>query len=211
MSTRTGFTRMDWDTGFLADPKFQHLRDLLPDSIRYGYAGFSYLRLAADAWRTCDREPIGTVVRGIEPWATDALRDAGLLDDELRIPEATFDNWTGSALRARQITADAQKRSRESRHVTVTQDDSGTVTRSQDSARTGRTGRAGKVEPVEQDADTQAFGLSTDEVAVFAAIAKAGAFIRPESGMGLRVVGLSSGGPAIGKPSGDRSLSRIAW
>jgi len=132
MSTRTGFPRMDWDTGFLADPKFQHLRDLIPDPIRFGYAGFCYLRLCADAWRTCDRRPISVVVRGIEDWAVTALTEAGLLDDQL-LPSESFEKWVGSALGGRGESRERQRRYRESRLVTVTNN----------SPRTGRTSRNG--------------------------------------------------------------------
>lgn len=140
MSTRTGFPRMDWDTGFLADPKFQHLRDLLPDPIQFGYAAFCFIRLTADAWRTCDRRAIHAVVRGIPEWTTDALREAGLLEDD-RLPAESYDKWVGSALGERAASRDRQRSHRESRSVTVTNS----------APRIGRTDRNGRTGESEGD------------------------------------------------------------
>lgn len=181
MSTRTGFPRMDWDTGFLADPKFQHLRDLLPDPLQFGYAGFSFLRLTADAWRTCGRRPIGDVVRGIEVWAADALRDAGLLDADFRLSEESFDKWVGAALEAREVWKENKRKHRGSTSVPEAPKDSSDVQRG---LRGGRNGRESTVEPVEQ--------VGTDEgvqgeAAVFAFLAQHGAAIREDAPLGRRL------------------------
>lgn len=153
MSTRTGFPRMDWDTGFLADPKFQHLRDLLPDPIQFGYAGFCYLRLVADAWRTCERRPIRDVVRGIEPWAMTALHDAGLLENELTLKEESFEKWVGDAMKGRSAWAAAKRRSRGessdvSRSLAESRGVSGSHLPAREGGRVGRDGRVGPRDPV---------------------------------------------------------------
>lgn len=195
MSTRTGFPRMDWDTGFMADPKFIHLRDLLPDPIAFAYAGFCYLRLAADAWRTVERHSVRAIVRGIDQVTVDALTEAELLDAEAMVTQATFDKWVGSALRARQAQADKQARHRQSPSVTVTNGESRAVTKS-----LGPVGEVGQVETVGPDAA---------EVHIFARIAKAGAFIRPESGLGQRIVTLvARRGPVAVSAELDRLTAR---
>lgn len=179
MSTRTGFPRMDWDTGFLADPKFLHLRDLLPDPVRFGYAGFCYVRLAADAWRTCERHLMGDIVRGIEADVVEALRKAGLLDETDRVVQATFDKWIGEALEAREVWKDRQRTHRASRSVTESHGDS-------QPARA--IGRERTVEPVGQvgtDGEVQ-----EGEAAVFAFLAQHGAAIRPDAPLGRRLLGL---------------------
>lgn len=169
---------MDWDTGFLADPKFQHLRDLEPDPIRFGYAGFCYVRLCADAWRTCQRHAIGDVVRGIEVWAAEALRDSGLLDDDFRLTDESFQKWVGAALEVRAVWRDKKAKStgtpRESRG------NSGTP----EPVRNGRNGTVEPVGTVETDEGVQG------EAAVFAFLAQHGAAIRPDAPLGRRLYGL---------------------
>lgn len=173
---------MDWDTGFLADPKFQHLRDLLPDPIQFGYAGFSYLRLSADAWRTCERHALGDIVRGIEPWAGDALRDAGLLDDDFRLPETSFDKWVGSGIMAREVWAEKKRKGRESHRVPETPQVS---TGLAGTPPTGRIGRESTVEPVEQVGTDE--GVQGED-AVFTFLAQHGAFIREDAPLGRRLL-----------------------
>lgn len=187
MSTRTGFPRMDWDTGFLADPKFQHLRDLLPDPIQFGYAGFCYVRIVSDAWRTCQRHPIGDVVRGIEPWASDALVEAGLLDDERCLSETSFDKWVGSGLMAREVWKESKKKARASTSVSsspeVSTGHSGTPLPSR-IGRESTVGTEGTVEPVGSDEGVPG------EDAVWTFLAQHGAYIRPDAPLGRRLVGL---------------------
>lgn len=156
MSTRTGFPRMDWDTGFLADPKFQHLRDLLPDPIRFGYAGFCFLRLTADAWRTCQRRPVESVVRGIEPWAIETLAASGLIEDGQLTVEA-YDKWVGAALASRATQAEYARRSRsQSPAVSLSEAHTVSVIASEKGSRIGRTTTVGQVgtvgPPTEPDA-----------------------------------------------------------
>jgi hypothetical protein len=173
---------MDWDTGFLADPKYQHLKDLLPDPIQFGYAGFCHLRLVSDAWRTTQRRPIRTVVRGIETWAFDALSEAGFLDDGGYLTQESYDKWIGAALQGRVAQADRAARHRQSRDITVTHGDSVSPTVSESVARTGRVGPVEQVGPVE--------GVQGEEIDLFAFLAQQGAFIRPDSGFGIRLLGL---------------------
>lgn len=172
---------MDWDTGFLADPKFQHLRDLLPDPIRFGYAGFCYVRVVSDAWRTCQRRPVGDVVRGIESWAGDALRDAGLLDQDFRLSESSFDKWVGSGLEAREVWKESKRKLRSSSGVSESPRDSKVVLRTLEP---GRVGTVGQVEEVGTDEGVQG------EAAVFAFLAHHGAAIRPDAPLGRRLYGL---------------------
>jgi hypothetical protein len=180
MSTRTGFPRMDWDTGFLADPKFQHLRDLEPDPIRFGYAGFCYVRVVSDTWRTCQRRPIGDVVRGIETWAADALRVAGLLDDEYRVTQESYDKWVGAAIEVRTVWRD-KKKPKNSTGVSDIPRDSQGNSGTPDALRVGTVGTVGQV-----DTDEGVQG----EAAVFAFLAQHGAAIRPDAPLGRRLYGL---------------------
>jgi hypothetical protein len=175
---------MDWDTGFLADPKFQHLRDLLPDPIQFGYAGFCYLRLTADAWRTCQRKPIGTVVRGIEVWAVEALRDAGLLEVD-QLTQDSYDKWVGTAIQSRVTQAEYTRRSRgQSSSVSPSKPYTDSASVSESVPRTGRVEPVGEVERGVQG------GIDDAETDLFAFIAQRGAFIRSDSGLGLRLLGL---------------------
>lgn len=180
MSTRTGFPRMDWDTGFLADPKFLHLRDLLPDPRDFGYAGFCYVRLVADAWRTCQRHPIGDVVRGIDIASADALRDAGLLDDEFRVTLESFDKWVGMALEVRAVWRD-KKKPKVSAPVSDTPVESQGNLGTPDPVRNGSVGTVGQVDPFE--------GVQ-GEAEVWAFLAQHGAYIRPDAPLGRRLIGL---------------------
>ncbi len=175
MSTRTGFPRMDWDTGFLADPKFQHLRDLLPDPIQFGYAGFCFLRLTADAWRTCKQHPIADVVRGIEPWAVEALVTAGLLDSAAQLPQESFEKWVGAALEVRQVWREKKAKS------------PGIPRDSQGNSGTPDTLRIGTVGPVEEVGRYE--GVQGED-AVWTFLAQHGAYIRPDAPLGRRLVGL---------------------
>ena len=64
-------------TGFLRPRNFRHLATCcrLPVDDAYGgYAGFCYLRLVADAWRTCERRAVTTAVRGITSETVQARR-----------------------------------------------------------------------------------------------------------------------------------------
>lgn len=181
MSTRTGFPRMDWDTGFLADPKFQQLRDVLPDPIRFGYAGFCFLRLTADAWRTCQRRHIDDVVRGIEGWAAEALRDSGFLDEEYRLTQESYDKWVGAALEVRAVWREKKQKSQG--HPVTPRDSQGSAG-TPDTVRNGRESTVGPVEQVGTDEGVQG------EEAVFAFLAQHGAYIRPDAPLGRRLYGL---------------------
>lgn len=168
---------MEWDTGFLADPKFIHLRDLIPDPQAFAYAGFSYLRLAADAWRTCQRHQLRAIVRGLPDETVAALVEAGLLDQDEKVPEESFQKWVGAALEAREVWRDKQKRYRQSLKT------SGDSPPRGDSPQAGREGR---IEPIGKDEKKE--GVQGEDVIAF--IAQNGAFIRPESGFGVRLMQL---------------------
>jgi hypothetical protein len=175
---------MDWDTGFLADPKFQHLRDLLPDPVQFGYAGFSYLRLSADAWRTCERHPLGDIVRGIEPWAGDALRDAGLLDDAFCLPTTSFDKWVGSGIEARNVWKENKRKVRDSHPVSESPKVSTGLSGTPKDLRIGRESTVGTVDEVGR------YEGVPGEDAVWTFLAQHGAYIRPDGALGRRLVGL---------------------
>jgi hypothetical protein len=172
---------MDWDTGFLADPKFQHLRDLLPDPLKFGYAGFCYVRVVADSWRTCQRRPVGDVVRGIETWAADALRDASLLDDEYRLSESSFDKWVGSGIEARRVWKESKQKLRGSAAVSSSPKESTGL------SGTLQPGRVGTVDTVEQVGTDE--GVQGED-AVWTFLAQHGAYVRPDSPLGIRLIGL---------------------
>jgi hypothetical protein len=157
---------MDWDTGFLADPKFLHLRDLLPDPIEFGYAGFCYLRLVADTWRTCERHAISSIVRGIEADALAALTTAELLDADGMVPAATFEKWVGSALQGRATQAEYARRSRgQSPAVTPSKAQSDSQSESEKGSRIGRTlGQVGTVGEVGPPDAFEAFHARTGDV-----------------------------------------------
>lgn len=178
MSNRSGFPYAQLDSAFLSDAKFRRLVRLLPEPRDfYGAVGIYAVMIAA-AWRTAARETTTDEECEDAPAPLlEALRTAKLLTSEGRIPEPTFEKWVGEQIERRRQDADRKRIPKDSGGVQRKGAESNEPTSSTYSANApSATGGAG--------------GLEQREAELFAFLAKQGAFLRPESSLGLRLVQL---------------------
>jgi hypothetical protein len=106
-----GFDRMDVSTSLPDDRKFRALARRHPDLL--AAAGWAYLGLLAMSWREGERLTLEEGWPALLPYdeaAADALREARLVDDELRIPEHAWAAWYVVACERRRLGRDRQKR-----------------------------------------------------------------------------------------------------
>ena len=111
MSRDGGFDRMDVSTSLPDDRKFRALARRHPDLL--AAAGWAYLGLLAMSWREGERLTLEEGWPAPLPYdetAADALREARLVDDELRIPEHAWAEWYVVACERRRLGRERQKR-----------------------------------------------------------------------------------------------------
>jgi len=105
MSRDSGFAVADLDTGLLSDPKVLRLvrrarAEEAPDAVP-ATALLLYVSLVLSSWEAGERLPFDDGLPAF--WIDDginyqtALTNAGLLDAEGRIPEASWESWFGPA------------------------------------------------------------------------------------------------------------------
>jgi hypothetical protein len=107
----SGFDRMDVSTSLPDDPKFRVLARRHPELLAAG--GWVYVGLLATSWREGQRltlEEGWPALLPFDPAIVDALREAHLVDDELRIPEHAWSEWYLVASTRRQLGRDRQHR-----------------------------------------------------------------------------------------------------
>jgi len=140
MARSTGFATGDFDTAFPLDEKFIALRSNTGANVYYSACGI-WWHVVAAAWRTATLPDVHRVCPDADPDEVGALIRAGLLDTDGRLPATAFDSWPGAALERRRDNADRQARHRQSRAVTVSHDESPSVTRLARGTRQDRTGQ----------------------------------------------------------------------
>ena len=102
---------MDVSTSLPDDRKFRALARRHPDLL--AAAGWAYLGLLAMSWREGERLTLEEGWPAPLPYdeaAADALREARLVDDELRIPEHAWAEWYVVACERRRLGRERQKR-----------------------------------------------------------------------------------------------------
>lgn len=98
---RDKFRRADINVALLDDPKFKRLWRVVRDQVVMNEAVVLYLATVLESWSNGERvsvddaEPIWMVP---SPGTVDHLKAVGLLDDDGRIPEATWRSWFGPAV-----------------------------------------------------------------------------------------------------------------
>jgi hypothetical protein len=106
MSRDDGFAVVDLDVGLAHDPKIIRLaRNLRDETQTAAHVGL-YVTLLAESWRNGERVRLEDALPAwwmadVAPVAA-ALCAAGLVDDEHRIPERSWDSWFMPAWRRRQ-------------------------------------------------------------------------------------------------------------
>jgi hypothetical protein len=109
MSRPDGFPIMDVSTSIFNDGKFRRLARMHPELLTAGFT--VYMAVLADSWGTGTRATIDDAWPPLLPHfdqaVVDALMTVGLLDDEGRVPEGTWEAWYGPAKGRRQDKRDS--------------------------------------------------------------------------------------------------------
>jgi len=128
MSQSDGFDRMDVATSIADDRKFRQLGRRHPELL--GAAGWAYVGLLAASWREGQRltlEEAWPVLLPDDPAVSAALLEAGLVDDDQRIPWHAWEGWFGAASERRRAGRERHvryNRKRPSASPSVSQTDS---------------------------------------------------------------------------------------
>lgn len=129
MSRDDGFLRADTDTALYSDPKVRRLWRLIrPDSMLMATAMCVYEQTRLASWRTGERVAAEDAV---EDWLVDPappvsrLREAGLLDEQSKIPSGAWLTWYGVARERRDHSREYWTAKKRAQRARSTGDDEG--------------------------------------------------------------------------------------
>lgn len=167
------------DVGFLSDPKFRRLGRLLPDPDDFNSAVGAFWIAVAASRR--NGSPELDIAGETDSRHVDALVKAGLLTPT-GFPQESWKSW--GAMSPQQAEAGRLRAKGAER------DDAGRFTSALDALDEGSQRGPALPSPPIPSSPSSTEGVQGEEVDLFAYIAQHGAFIRPESGLGQRLVGL---------------------